>query len=79
MSCGTVSGTGCLVLQPFATGGNQSYSDSWAVTGDQRYPGYKTLTLLLSSYILEAIMNNTSIVLHIHILFLSGQESECHF
>jgi hypothetical protein len=29
----------------FATGGNWSYPDYWSVTGDPRYPGYKTPTV----------------------------------
>jgi hypothetical protein len=33
-----------MVPQPFATGRNQPYPDSWAVTKDPWYPGYKTPT-----------------------------------
>jgi hypothetical protein len=29
-----------MVPQPFAVGGNQSYSDFWAITGEPLYPGY---------------------------------------
>jgi hypothetical protein len=37
-----ISGTGCLVPQSFATGGNQSYPYFFVVTSDPWYPGYKT-------------------------------------
>jgi hypothetical protein len=30
-------GTGCMVRQPFATGGKQSYPGFWAVTDDPWY------------------------------------------
>jgi hypothetical protein len=33
---------GCMVPQPFAAGGNQSYREHWAVTGGLRYQGYFT-------------------------------------
>jgi hypothetical protein len=33
-------GMGCMVPQPFATGGNQSYPEFWTVSGGPRYPGY---------------------------------------
>jgi hypothetical protein len=36
---------GCVVPQPFVGGGNWSYLDLWAVTGDPRYLGYKTLII----------------------------------
>jgi hypothetical protein len=36
---------GCMVSQPFAIGGNQSYPDFWPVTDDPWYPGYETLTV----------------------------------
>jgi hypothetical protein len=29
---------------PFAVGGNRSYLEFWAITGDPRYPGYLTPT-----------------------------------
>jgi hypothetical protein len=35
---------GCMVPQPFAVGGNQSYPKSWAITIGLRYTGYKILT-----------------------------------
>jgi hypothetical protein len=38
-SCQAISGMGCLVPQPFATGRNQSYPDFWVVTGDPQYRG----------------------------------------
>jgi hypothetical protein len=34
-----------MVLQLFATRGNQLYLEFWAVTGDLQYPGYKTPTI----------------------------------
>jgi hypothetical protein len=37
---GSFPGTGCMVPQSFAAGGNQSYLKFWAVTGGLRYPGY---------------------------------------
>jgi hypothetical protein len=30
----------CMVIQPFAAGGNRSYPKFWAITGGPRYPGY---------------------------------------
>jgi hypothetical protein len=33
-----------MVPQPFAARGNWLYLDSWAVTDDPRYPGYKAPT-----------------------------------
>jgi hypothetical protein len=43
-SGGAISGTGCMVPQPFAARGNRSYPEFWAITGNPRYPGYKTPT-----------------------------------
>jgi hypothetical protein len=40
LSSGVMSGTGCMVLQLFAAGWNQSYPEFWAVISDPRYPGY---------------------------------------
>jgi hypothetical protein len=37
---GSFPDTGCMVLQPFAAGGNRSYQEFWAVTGGRRYLGY---------------------------------------
>jgi hypothetical protein len=34
-----------MVLQSFATGGNWSYLESWAITGDPRYLVYLTPTV----------------------------------
>jgi hypothetical protein len=34
-----------MVPQSFAAGGNQSYTEFWAVTDDPWYPGYLTLTV----------------------------------
>jgi hypothetical protein len=34
-----------VVPQPFTAGGKRSYLDLWVVTGDPRYPGYKTPTI----------------------------------
>jgi hypothetical protein len=34
------SGTGCMVPQLFAAGGNRSYSEFWAIIDGLRYPGY---------------------------------------
>jgi hypothetical protein len=34
-----------MVPQPFAAGGNQSYLEFWAITGDLQYPGNLTPTL----------------------------------
>jgi hypothetical protein len=42
-SGGALSGTGCIVPQPFAVGGNRSYPEFWAVTGGPWYWGYFTL------------------------------------
>jgi hypothetical protein len=39
-SGGVISGTGCMVPQPFAAGGNRSYPEFWAVTGAPQYLGY---------------------------------------
>jgi hypothetical protein len=44
-SC-ALSEMGCMVPQPFATRGNRSYSEFWAIIGDPRYPGYLTLKSL---------------------------------
>jgi hypothetical protein len=41
----SLSGMGCLVPQQCVTRGNWSYLDFWVVTGDLRYPGYKTSTV----------------------------------
>jgi hypothetical protein len=40
MSCGAISGMGCMVPQPFVAKENRSYPKFWAVTGDPRYPRY---------------------------------------
>jgi hypothetical protein len=40
-------GMGCMIFQPFATGGNQSYLKFWAKTGDLQYPGFFTLTRVI--------------------------------
>jgi hypothetical protein len=44
-----------MIPQPFVAGGNWSYPDFWAVTGDPRYPGYKTLTIVWLHIIMESI------------------------
>jgi hypothetical protein len=44
---GTFSGTGCMVLQSFAAGGNQLYPEFWAVTDGPRYPGYIAPTIII--------------------------------
>jgi hypothetical protein len=36
-----------MVPQSFATSGDWPYLDFWAITGDPRYPGYKTPTVAL--------------------------------
>jgi hypothetical protein len=36
-----------MVSQPFGAGGNQSYPEYWAVTGDLQYPEDKTPTVAL--------------------------------
>jgi hypothetical protein len=36
---------GCMIPQPFATGGNRSYLEFWVVTGSPRYSGYFTPTI----------------------------------
>jgi hypothetical protein len=53
---GLYPGTECMVSQPFATGGDQSYPEFWAVTGDPRYPGYLTPTIayVLLCFVLTA-------------------------
>jgi hypothetical protein len=33
LSGGAISGMGCMVPQPFATGGSRSYPKFWAITG----------------------------------------------
>jgi hypothetical protein len=38
---------GCMVLQPFAVGGNGPYQEFWAIIGGPRYLGY--ITLIVSS------------------------------
>jgi hypothetical protein len=43
---GSFPGTGCMVLKPFATGGNQTYPEFWAVTGGPWYTGYITPAIL---------------------------------
>jgi hypothetical protein len=43
----TISCTGYLVPQPFATGGNRSYPYFWAIASDPWYPGYETRTVAL--------------------------------
>jgi hypothetical protein len=40
-----------MILQSFTTGGNQSYPDFWAITGDLWYPGYKTPTVASNPFI----------------------------
>jgi hypothetical protein len=47
-SGGVLSGTGCMVPQPFVIGVNMSYLECWAVIGDPRYPGYFTPTTGMS-------------------------------
>jgi hypothetical protein len=42
---GPFPGMRCMVPQSFATGGNQSSLEFWAITGGPRYPGYITLTV----------------------------------
>jgi hypothetical protein len=42
---GPFPGTGCLVPQPFAAGGNRLYLEFWAITGGPRYSGYITPTV----------------------------------
>jgi hypothetical protein len=49
--------TGCVVPQPFATGGNRSYPKFWAVTGDPRYPRYKTPTVTPEPSVEQAVEN----------------------
>jgi hypothetical protein len=39
-SGGAISDTGCMVPQPFITGGNRSYPEFWAVTGNPQYLRY---------------------------------------
>jgi hypothetical protein len=41
---GPFPGTGYMVSQPFATRGNQSYPEFWAITGGPWYLGYITPT-----------------------------------
>jgi hypothetical protein len=41
-----MSGKGCLVSQPFAAGGNQSYLDFWAVTNDRGTRGTRPQQIL---------------------------------
>jgi hypothetical protein len=40
-----MSGTGCMVAQSFAVGGNNLYPEFWAKTGAPWYPRYKTPTV----------------------------------
>jgi hypothetical protein len=44
-SGGTILDMRCMIFQPFAAGGNRSYLDFWAITGNPRYLGYKTPTI----------------------------------
>jgi hypothetical protein len=37
-----MSSMSCMVPQPLATRGNRSCPEFWVITGDQRYPGYRT-------------------------------------
>jgi hypothetical protein len=53
-SGGAISGTECMVPEPFATGGNWSYLELWAVTSGSRYVGYKTLTVALEPSVEQA-------------------------
>jgi hypothetical protein len=39
-SGGAISSMGCVVPQPFAAGGNQSYLELWTIIGGPCYPGY---------------------------------------
>jgi hypothetical protein len=41
---GSFLGMRCMVLQPFSTGGNQSYLEFWAITSDPWNPAYFTPT-----------------------------------
>jgi hypothetical protein len=49
-----MSGMGCIIPRPLATGGNWSYPELWAVTSGLRYPGYKTPTVALEPFIERA-------------------------
>jgi hypothetical protein len=42
---GPFPGTGCMVLQLFAAGGNRSYIEFWAITDGPWYLGYITPTV----------------------------------
>jgi hypothetical protein len=44
---GLFPGTGCMVLQPFTAGGNQSYPEFFALIGGPRYAGHITPTQLV--------------------------------
>jgi hypothetical protein len=39
-SGGVISDMGCMVFQPFAAGGNQSYLEFLVITGHPQYRGY---------------------------------------
>jgi hypothetical protein len=44
-----------MVPQSFVVGGNRSYPNSWAVTGDPWYPGYKTLIVAPEPFVKQVI------------------------
>jgi hypothetical protein len=46
-SGGPYPSTGYMVSQPFAAGGNRSYPEFGAITGNPWYMGYFTLTIAL--------------------------------
>jgi hypothetical protein len=46
-----------MVLQPFAAGGNRSYSEFWAVISGPRYPGYFTLIVAPEPFVMWAVEN----------------------
>jgi hypothetical protein len=48
---------GCIVSQPFATGGNRSYLEFWAVTSSPCYPGYFIPIVALELSVERAVKN----------------------
>jgi hypothetical protein len=56
----------CMIPQPFAARGNQSYQEFWAITDGPRYPWYKTQTLVIillgtPNLYMISLMNSTTL------------------
>jgi hypothetical protein len=59
-----------MIFQSFTAGGNRLYPDLWAVIGDLRYPGYKTLTVALEPSVeqVAGAVPSTGGIIVIHML-----------